>query len=30
MLFAAGNMVAAETVGTGRLRNGRPYRHRYA
>jgi uncharacterized protein len=30
MLFAAGNMVAAETVGTGQLRNGRPYRNRYA
>jgi uncharacterized protein len=30
MLFAAGSMVAAETVGTGRLRNGRPYRNRYA
>ncbi len=23
-------MVAAETVGTGQLRNGRPYRNRYA
>jgi uncharacterized protein len=30
MLVATGNMVAAETVGTGQLRNGRPYRNRYA
>jgi uncharacterized protein len=29
-LVATGNMVAAETVGTGQLRNGRPYRNRYA
>jgi uncharacterized protein len=29
-VFATGNMVAAETVGTGQLRNGRPYRNRYA
>jgi uncharacterized protein len=29
-LFATGNMVAAETVGTGQLRNGHPYRNRYS
>jgi uncharacterized protein len=29
-VFATGNMVAAETVGTGQLRNGSPYRNRYA
>lgn len=29
-LFATGNVVAAETVGAGQLRNGRPYRNRYA
>jgi uncharacterized protein len=29
-LFATGNMVAAETIGTGQLRNGCPYRNRYA
>jgi uncharacterized protein len=29
-LFAAGTIVAAETIGTGRLRNGHPYHNRYA
>lgn len=29
-VFATGNTVAAETIANGQLRNGRPYRNRYA